>query len=120
MTSAPPSPSPTQARRLRTGCVLAVLLLALAVPLAGAEAQQRLLVVGMVQWTSTNRIQVMSDSGQTVSIDVSRIDQGTYSGLRGGERIRVVGYVPPERNRLIAESLEIVDSYPYWSSPQTS
>ncbi len=99
--------------------LVAVVLVALALAPAVAEAQRRWVVVGFVQWTSTNRIQVMSDDGPTVSIDVSRIDQGAYWGLRGGERVRVIGYVAPERNRLIADSFEIVDSTPYWSPPQT-
>jgi len=86
-----------------------------------ADAQQRLVIVGMVQWTTSNRIQVITDGGQSLSIDVSQLDQGSYSTLRGGERVRVVGYVPAERNRLIAESLEIGDSSPgYWTFPQTS
>jgi outer membrane lipoprotein SlyB len=115
------SPPSRPSRLLRLGRALAALVLALALPLAGAEAQQRLLIVGMVQWTTTSRIQVMADNGQTVSVDVSRIDQSLYTGLRGGERVRVVGYVAPERNRVIAESLEVGDSSPgYWSFPQTS
>jgi len=86
-----------------------------------ADAQQRLVIVGMVQWTTSNRIQLITDGGQSLSIDVSQLDQGSYSTLRGGERVRVVGYVPAERNRLIAESLEIGDSSPgYWTFPQTS
>ena len=86
-----------------------------------ADAQQRLVIVGMVQWTTSNRIQLITDGGQSLSIDVSQLDQGSYSTLRGGERVRVVGYVAAERNRLIAESLEIGDSSPgYWTFPQTS
>ena len=86
-----------------------------------ADAQQRLVIVGMVQWTTSNRIQLITDGGQSLSIDVSQLDQGSYSTLRGGERVRVVGYVAAERNRLIAESLEIGDSSSgYWTFPQTS
>lgn len=70
------------------------------------SAQQRLVVVGMVQWVSTSRIQVMSDAGVSVSIDVSRMDQSAYTSLRGGDRLRIIGVVSPDRTRLIAESLE--------------
>ena len=98
-----------------------VMMLAVGLVPAVADAQQLLAIVGMVQWTSTNRIQLITDGGQSVSVDVSRLDQGSYSTLRGGERVRVVGYVAPERNRLIAESLEIGDASPgYWTFPQTS
>jgi hypothetical protein len=105
---------------LRLSGVLVVLVLAVALVTA-AHAQQRFFVAGMVQWTSTNRVQVMMDSGQSLSVDVSRLDQSVYSGLRGGERVRVVGFLAPERNRLIAESMEVGDASPgYWTFPQTS
>jgi len=98
-----------------------VMMLAVGLVPSIADAQQRLVIVGMVQWTSTNRIQLITDGGQSLSVDVSQLDQGSYSTLRGGERVRVVGYVATERNRLIAESLEIGDSSPgYWTFPQTS
>ena len=104
-----------------SGFIILVMMLAVGLVPSLADAQQRLVVVGMVQWTSTNRIQLITDGGQSVSVDVSQLDQGSYSTLRGGDRVRVVGYVPPERNRLIAESLEVGDSSPgYWTFPQTS
>jgi hypothetical protein len=71
-----------------------------------ALAQQRLVLVGAVQWTSTNRVQMMTDAGVSVSIDVSRVDQTAYTSLRSGDRVRVIGYVSPDRTRLVAESLE--------------
>ena len=98
-----------------------VMMLAVGLVPSVADAQQRLVIVGMVQWTSTNRLQLITDGGQSLSVDVSQLDQGSYSTLRGGDRVRVVGYVAPERNRLIAESLEIGDASPgYWTFPQTS
>ena len=98
-----------------------VMMLAVGLVPSIADAQQRLVIVGMVQWTTSNRIQLITDGGQSLSVDVSQLDQGSYSTLRGGERVRVVGYVAAERNRLIAESLEIGDSSPgYWTFPQTS
>ena len=106
---------------VRMSRFIIVMMLAVGLVPAVADAQQLLAIVGMVQWTSTNRIQLITDGGQSVSVDVSRLDQGSYSTLRGGERVRVVGYVAPERNRLIAESLEIGDASPgYWTFPQTS
>ncbi len=105
----------------RPTSILLAILIAVGLLHAVAAAQQRLVVLGMVQWTSTNRIQLITDGGGSLSIDVSGLDQGSYATLRGGERVRVVGYVAPERNRLIAESLEIGDSSPgYWTFPQTS
>ena len=86
--------------------IIVAVLLAFGSALGTAGAQQRLLVTGAVQWTSTNRVQVMSDAGVSVSIDVSQIDQGSYTSLRTGDRVRVVGVVSPDRSRLIAESIE--------------
>jgi hypothetical protein len=106
---------------IRLFTFIVVMMLAVGLVPSTADAQQLLVVLGIVQWRSTNRIQLITDGGGSVSIDVSRLDQGSYAALRGGERIRVVGYVAPERNRLIAESLEIGDaSSGYWTFPQTS
>ncbi len=106
---------------VRMSRFIIVMMLAVGLVPSVADAQQRLVIVGMVQWTSTNRLQLITDGGQSLSVDVSQLDQGSYSTLRGGDRVRVVGYVAPERNRLIAESLEIGDASPgYWTFPQTS
>jgi hypothetical protein len=71
-----------------------------------AVAQQRLVLVGAVQWTSTNRVQMMTDAGVSVSIDVSRVDQTSYTALRSGDRVRAIGYVSPDRTRFVAETIE--------------
>ena len=79
------------------------------------------MAMGMVQWTTGNRVQMMADNGMSVSIDVSRLDQSSYTSLRGGERIRVVGYTSSDRTRVIAESLEVGDaSSGFWTFPQAS
>jgi hypothetical protein len=69
-------------------------------------AQQRLIVSGTVQWTASTRLQVMSDAGVSVSVDLSRVGQGSYPSLRAGNRVIVVGFVAPDGSRLIAESVE--------------
>jgi hypothetical protein len=88
---------------------LAVVCLALAVALdcGVAGAQQRLVVTGTVQWATTARIQVMTDAQVSVSIDVSRLPQGSYPLLRTGDRVNVVGVVSPDRSRFIAESVDL-------------
>jgi hypothetical protein len=101
--------------------VLVAALLTVGLFHGAAAAQQRFTVFGMVQWTGANRVQMMTDGGASVNIDVSRVDQAAYAGLRGGDRIRVVGYMSPDRTRVIAESLEVGDaSSGYWTFPQTS
>jgi hypothetical protein len=98
----------------RASRILAAALLALGLAVAAAEAQQRLVLVGSVQWTSASRVQLITDSGVAVNVDVSRLDQGAYSGLRAGDRVRVIGYLTPDR-RVTAESLEP----DVWTFPQT-
>ena len=71
-----------------------------------AVAQRRIVVIGTVQWATANRIQVMTDAQVSVSIDVSRLPQGSYPLLRAGDRVNVVGVVSPDRSRLIAESIQ--------------
>jgi hypothetical protein len=95
--------------------VAAVVVLLIVIACGIADAQQRVALIGSVQWTSANRVQLMTDSGVSVNVDVSRIDQGDYSGLRSGDRLRIVGYLAPDRIRVIAEALE-PDT---WSGPQT-
>jgi hypothetical protein len=88
--------------------IVVAAMLVVAVPAGTAVAQQRLVIVGAVQWVTTNRVQMMTDAGVSVSIDVSRVGQTEYTSLRSGDRLRVIGVVSEDRNRLIAESLEPV------------
>ena len=76
-----------------------------------AHAQQRLVLVGNVQWTSGNRVQLITDSGLAVNVDASRLDQTSYTSLRSGDRVRVFGVLSPDR-RVIAESLETDTAFP--------
>jgi hypothetical protein len=68
------------------------------------EAQQRIRVVGWVQWIGGNRMQVMTDVG-TVTVDLHEADQGSYMALRNGERVIVDGVVATDRSRVIARDI---------------
>jgi hypothetical protein len=95
--------------------VAVMVLLALCV-VTPSVAQSRLEVVGTVQWATATRIQVMSDANVSVSIDVSRLNSGSYPFLRGGNRVRVIGFVSPDGSRLIAESVEPAEAGGgYWN-----
>ena len=95
--------------------VAVMVLLALCV-VTPSVAQSRLEVVGTVQWATATRIQVMADANVSVSIDVSRLKSGSYPPLRGGNRVRVVGFVSPDGSRLIAESVEPAEAGGgYWN-----
>jgi len=86
--------------------IIAGVALAVGLQLGTVAAQQRVVVSGMVQWVTSSRIQVMADANVSVSVDVSSLAQGSYPSLRGGDRVRVVGFVASDRSRLVAESVE--------------
>ncbi|MGH7345249.1 MAG: hypothetical protein ACREK4_10070 [Candidatus Rokuibacteriota bacterium] len=80
-------------------------LLLLVVGLCSAGAQERIVVQGAVQWVAGTQMVMVADNGVSLRVDLMRADQRSYSGLRAGDRIVVVGTVAPERNRLLAESI---------------
>lgn len=83
--------------------LLGVAVLALGV--ATAEAQEPIRIVGWVQWTSGNRMQVVTDGGGSINVDLTQVDQSSYRALRPGELVYVDGTVSPERNRIIAREI---------------
>ena len=97
----------------RASRLLAAVMLVSALAASAADAQPRVLVIGTVQWTTSNRLQVFADTGVAVNVDVSRLDQSSYTSLRAGDRVRIIGVFSPDR-RVMAESIEI-DT---WTIPQ--
>ena len=81
-----------------------------------AGAQQRIVINGSIQWIDGSRMQVMADSGYSINVSLDQIAQDEYNTMRGGDRIRIYGVVPPDRRRVIAERIErgpnIYDNYP--------
>ena len=92
-----------QSRVMRA--VVASVLWLLVVGVWSAEAQERIVVQGVVQWVAGTQMVIWADTGVSLRVDLMRADQRSYSGLRAGDRIVVVGTVAPERNRLLAESI---------------
>jgi hypothetical protein len=80
-----------------------------------AVAQQRIVINGSVQWIDGSKMQVMADSGYSINVSLDQITQDEYNTIRGGDRVRVYGIVPPDRRRVIAERIErgpnIYDNY---------
>ena len=80
-----------------------------------ADAQQRIVINGSVQWIDGSKMQVMADSGYSINVSLERIAQDEYNTMQGGDRVRVYGIVPPDRRRVIAERIErgpnIYDNY---------
>ncbi len=98
-------PSPRAARRPPVGAAVALVALLLALGLAAAAAQEPIRVAGRVQWLGGMRMQVMSDDGPTIPVDLRQTDQGSYQGLRVGDHVIVTGTVSPDRNRVMARDI---------------
>ena len=86
-------------------CLVVSVLFLLAIAVSSAGAQERIVVQGVVQWVAGTQMVMYADTGVSVRVDLMRADQTSYSSLRGGDRVVVVGTVAPERNRLLAESI---------------
>jgi hypothetical protein len=78
------------------------LLLALAV---APEAQELIRVFGSVQWIAGTRMQVMTDSGASVAVDLTQADQSSYQALRNGDLVAVDGVLSADRRRIVARGL---------------
>jgi hypothetical protein len=64
-------------------------------------AQERIRLDGWVQWLGSNTMQ-MTTGGGTVAVDLRQADQGSYRGLRSGDRVLVDGVVSSDRRSVIA------------------
>jgi hypothetical protein len=92
--------------------VATVLLLTLAV--AEAEAQW-VRFTGSVQWIGGTRMQVMTDTGASVAVDLTQADQSSYQGLRGGDWVVVDGYPSSDRRRIVATEVWRDSGNGYWT-----
>ena len=93
--------------------LITVLLLALAV--VAAEAQQWVRFMGAVQWIGGTRMQVMTDTGASVAVDLTGADQSSYQGLRGGDWVVVDGYPSSDRRRIVATEVWRDSGNGYWT-----
>jgi hypothetical protein len=75
---------------------------------AALTAQERIRLDGWVQWLGGNTLQVMTGGG-TVAVDLRQADQGSYRGLRTGDRVIVDGVVATDRRSVVA--------YGIWRGP---
>jgi hypothetical protein len=92
--------------------------------LAGpAAAQQPFAFSGFVQWIQGSTLQVMGDNGYSIRVDLQNVAQSDYNLLRGGDRVRVFGYVSPDRSRVIGQRVDRIDApnvyEPYSPYPQS-
>ena len=113
-----------QAGRTRWRLTAALLCGGLVVLAGSAAAQQRFTFSGFVQWIQGATMQVMGDNGYSIRVDLQLVDQSDYNTLKGGDRVRVIGYISPDRSRVIGQRIDrsdapnVYDSYsPYPQSP---
>ena len=107
MTARPPGQCLTIA-----GLVGMVLVLAL---LEAAGAQELVRFAGSVQWIAGSRMQVMTDSGASIAVDLTPADQSAYQGLRNGDAVLVVGVLSADRRRIVARELWRDSGRGYWA-----
>jgi hypothetical protein len=79
--------------------------LLLGVFVVASEAQQLVRFAGSVQWISGTRMQVMTDSGASVAVDLTETDQSSYQAMRNGDFIVVEGVFSADRRRIVAREL---------------
>ena len=82
-----------------TGLAVAMALLALAAAPASAQAIR---IVGAVQWISAEKLQVMTEGGSSLAVDLMEADQSSYRALRPGDWVLIDGVVSSDRRQVIA------------------
>src|SRR5262245_22750729 len=87
----------------RSGLSLMLAALVLGLLPSSVAGQERVVITGSVQWIDGSRMEVMADSGYSISVNLTQVDQSSYNTLSPGDRVRVVGVVSPDRSQLIAE-----------------
>jgi hypothetical protein len=103
--------------RSRTSLAAALLVTGLALGLAvpASEAQALLRFLGEVQWVAGARMQVITDGGASIAIDLTEADQSSYQGLRGGEMVVVDGFLSSDRRRIVAREIWRDSGRGYWT-----
>ena len=75
-----------------------------------SNAQGLVYYEGRLQWLSGSTLILMTDEGFSLRVDLWRVDQSQYQGLRTGVRILVTGVVSEDGNYLIGRSVQQVRS----------
>jgi hypothetical protein len=69
------------------------LLLCLAISPVPGNGQERFRVHGYIQWIAGDAMQLQTDGGASISLDLTQVDQGSYQGLANGKGVTVTGVV---------------------------
>jgi hypothetical protein len=86
------------------------LLLCLAISPVPGNGQERFRVHGYIQWIAGDAMQLQTDGGPSISLDLSQVDQSSYQGLSNGKGVTVTGVVvrpqgSGQGTNLVAESI---------------
>jgi hypothetical protein len=110
-----PEPGAPAARIYRVAAALLVTGLGLAVAVRASEAQAPVRILGAVQWVAGARMQLMTDTGASIAVDLTEADQSSYQGLRGGEAVVVDGVLSSDRRRVVAREIWRDSGRGYWT-----
>ena len=91
-------------KAIRAPAVAVLLALAVATVAGAQPVSERF--VGTVQSVAGERMTLALDSGSSVPIDLTSADQADYQTLAAGDRVVVTGTLSPERDRVIATSID--------------
>ena len=91
-----------RADRALAGLLVGAAWLALAVAPAGAQQAR---FMGSVQWISARDMQVMTESGASIAVDLTQAEQSDYRGLRPGDWVFVEGVMSPDRRKVVAREI---------------
>jgi hypothetical protein len=98
---------------------LVVVALVVALAAGTSEAQPLVRLIGSVQWVTGTRMQVMSDTGASVTVDLMQTDQGLSQGLRSGDLVVVDGMLSADGRRIVARDLWRDSRKGYWTQSQS-
>jgi hypothetical protein len=100
------------ASRGLAGALLGALLLVLTPRVA--DAQPMVQVVGQIQWIAASRMQVMTEGGVSIAIDLTQAEQSSYQGLRNGDWVVIEG-IASDGRRIIAREIWHDSGRGYWT-----
>jgi len=97
----------------RVAAGLLGLLLVLTPRALGAQALVR--VVGQIQWIAAARMQVMTDPGESIAVDLTEADQSSYRALRNGDWVVIDGIISSDGRRIIAQEIWRGSGRGFWT-----
>jgi hypothetical protein len=80
-----------------------------------SDAQEMVRFVGSVQWIAGSRMQVVTQTGASVLVDLTEADQSAYRALRTGDAVVVDGLVFGDRRGVVAYDLWRDSGSGYWT-----